>query len=135
MSRLLPISIVVICTPLSLLLLFLWIIFAGAILFTGDFQSTLSQAYEAVFVSPNPGLAIYIARQLIGTFGGLIGWVSLVALAFFSQRRWSGIPKWVKIGCFIGVVAALALPAAPGVALPPILLCASLLWLAAKRDA
>lgn len=135
LTRIISVSLVIICIPLSLILLWMWIIFAGSILFAGDFQQTVSEAYKAVVVTPNPGLALYIGRQLVGTFGGLIGWVSLFALVVVSQRPWSSIPKSIKVGCLIGVLSAIALPAAPGLALPPILLCASLLWLAVTRDA
>ena len=134
LSRLLAISIVIICIPLSLLLLWMWTIFAGSIVFAGDFQETLSEAYKAVLITPNPPLAFYIVRQLVGVFGGLIGWVSLVALVAVSQRPSSSIPTPIKIGCLIGVLSAITLPAAPGLSFPPILLCASLFWLAGKRD-
>ena len=132
--KLIPHSIIIICTPLSLLLFCLWTIFALTALFGGDFQRTLIEGYEAVFVTQNPQLAIYIARHLIGTFGGLIGWLSLVALAVVVQRSRSPIPTIIKTGCFIGVLSAISIPAATGIFLPPVLLCASLLWLAAKRS-
>lgn len=134
-SSLLAISVIIICTPLSVLLLWLWIILAGAVLFTGNFDQVLHDAYHAVLVEPNAGLAIYTYRLLIGIFGGFIGWLSLAALLFVSQRPLSRIPAAVKLGCLIGGLSALSVPAMPGVALPPILLCGSLLWLAAKRDA
>ncbi len=135
MLHLIPISVACICAPLSLLLLYLWGIYAGAVVFTGDFQNTVGEAYRAMVVTPNPPLALHMVRQLVGTFGGLVGWVSLVALMVFTNRPWSRIPKPVKVGCLIGVLSAIALPAAPGLALPPILLCASLIWLAVRRDA
>lgn len=134
MLRLLPISVIYVCVPLSLLLLAMWIIYAGAVLFTGDFQRTLAQGYEAVVVGSNPGLAFHVGRMLVGTFGGLVGWVSLAALLSYSRRPWSRVPKTVKFGCLVGVLSAVALPTAPGLALPPILLCGSLVWLAVRRD-
>jgi hypothetical protein len=135
MFRLLPISVVYVCVPLSLLLLGMWLIYAGAVLFTGDFQRTLTEGYEAVVVKANPGLAFHVGRVLVGTFGGLVGWVSLAALLSYSRRPWSRVPKAVKVGCFVGILSAVALPTAPGLALPPILLCGSLIWLAVRRDA
>jgi hypothetical protein len=112
----------------------MWTIFAGATV-SYNFDRTLRDAYESVFVEPNAGFALYTYRTLTGLLGGFIGWISLVALAFVSQRPWSRIPKPVKVGCLIGVISAFAFPAVPGLSLPPVLLCASILWLAAKRDA
>jgi hypothetical protein len=103
--------------------------------FTGDFQRTLAEGYKAMVVEPNPGLALHIGRVLIGTFGGLVGWLSLIALVSYSRRPWSRVPMAVKVGCLVGVLSAVALPTAPGLALPPILLCGSLIWLAVRRDA
>jgi hypothetical protein len=135
MLRYLPISVVYVCVPLSLLLLGMWFIYAGAVVFTGDFQETSAEGYKAMVVESNPGLAFHISRVLVGTFGGLVGWLSLVALLSYSRRPWSKIPKAVKVGCLVGVLSAIALPTAPGLALPPILLCGSLIWLAVGRDA
>jgi len=136
--RLFAIGIVIICTPLSLLLLWLWCIFAGSVALTGEVQSTFSAVYKALVVEPNFLLAVHIVRQLMGTFGGFVGWISLFSFTAFmavSVRPWSRIPQWIKIGCLVGVVSALALPAALGLALPPVLLFFAMYWLAVKREA
>lgn len=133
--RTLNLAVICVCAPLSLLLLFFWLAFAGGIFFYSDLQGDLRQLYDALFVSGNMGLAFHIARGLWSAFGGLVGWVSLIALCIFCFKRpRSTVPRWVQVGCFIGISAALAAPAAPGVALPPILLCASLFWFVAKRE-
>ncbi len=132
--RTLNLAVMGVCAPLSLALFFFWLAFAGGLVVYGDLQDDLRQLYDALFVSVNRGLAFHIARGLWSALGGLVGWMSLVALCFFClKRRGSTVPQWIKVGCFIGMTAALAAPAAPGVALPPILLCASLFWFDAQR--
>ena len=138
LQRLIPISISIICVPLCILLFCLWLAYAGSFLITGKVENPLSELYVALFVSPNSGLAIFITRNLIGTFGGLVGWLSLFALTgltVLSTRTWKNIPVLIKVGCLIGVVSALAIPfASTFLAAPPLLLCASLVWLAVLRD-
>lgn len=135
LARFIAMSIIVLSVPLSMLLLWLWVLFAWATLFTGGLGDDLKHLYAAIFVEPNFGLALYIGRRLIGTFGGFIGWASLIALALMFRRPLSRIPRWIKAGCLVGLVSAIAVPAAPGLASPPILLCLAMLWLAHKRDA
>ena len=136
LPRFIAISTIVLCGPLSLLLLWLWIIFVGGMLFAaGDLKTLFNDAYDAAAVTHDASSTIFVVRQLIGVFGGLIGWASLTALIALCRRPWSKIPTPVKLGCLIGIVSALAIPAAIGIGFPPILLCASLTWLAKRRDA
>lgn len=134
-SRLFATSLLIICTPLSIGLLGLWCLYAASVFFYGDFWRVLGEDLRALMSGQNVGPAFYTLRQFIAVFGGAIGWLSLIALTFVSQRAWSQIPKAIKVGCLVGAVSAVALPTAPGLALPPILLCASLSWFALKRDA
>jgi hypothetical protein len=125
LNRVFPIGLVIICTPLSLLLLILWFPYAGSVWF-GSFElrevATFAQGWS-------------LARELLGAVGGFVGWVSLMAFAVMSQRPWSRIPTAVKAGCGVGVLAALLIPVAPGLALPPIVLCGALAWLSKRREA
>lgn len=134
LARLIALSVIVVSTPLSILLLWLWGLLAWAILFTGGLHEELNELYLDAFVQLNFARVLVVGRTLIGVFGGFIGWISLVALAFMSTRQYSLIPRWIKVGCLVGTVSALVIPAATVMALPPILLCIAMFWLAHKRE-
>lgn len=128
------IALIIICAPLSLLLLIFWGFYPAAIVVEAGVVAMREGLDHAFFDTLTMPMAVFHARMLIGTFGGAVGWVALLALAVVSQRPWSQIPRAIKAGCLVGAASALAIPFAYWMlALPPILLASGLLWQAAKR--
>lgn len=132
MLRLIPISIAIICAPLCIPLFGLWLLYAGALLSAGFFGIALGP------VPGQPHAAMITIGVLVSTVGGLIGWASLFALTGFtllSTRTWKTLPIQIKAGCLIGAVSALMVPfGITAFAVPPLLLCAALVWLAVLRE-
>lgn len=119
--------------PLSLLTLPFWVIFCASLWFEGP-QAMFIRAADALMQWTNWGYSTFPARLLIGAAGAVIGWGALLTLALTAKRPWSRVSWLVKAGYIVGAISMLAAPVSIVLAVPPIALGATLLWMAWDRQ-
>jgi hypothetical protein len=123
----------IVSIPLSLVASGFWLIFCLSV-FMNDPDAQLTKAVDAIVNWTNWGYSTYTARLLIGAFGTAAGWAALLWLCVMPKRPWSQVWWIVKAGCVVGAVSMLIAPVTVVLALPPIVLSATLLWMAWKRE-
>jgi hypothetical protein len=125
---------------LSLLSLFWWFLVSLGFLVHGGSLGLPPQSTSLPGVSTET--VAYMSAYLsivnyLFIFGGALGWVSLLALCQLHRRQLRQLPKWVLVGCGIGTLTIVALPAAHVLAYFPIACAVAVLlrcWLAGPNN-
>jgi hypothetical protein len=111
----------------SAFLCFWWVFVIFPSLFVHwDLSNPIDEAFAA-YSNSNFRLLFHILRTYFSAIAGLPGWMALFALCLYAGRDLNALPKWVPIGCLLGVAAVLVGPYFWGLAIPPIALAISLL--------
>ncbi len=124
---------------LSLVPLFLWLVFAKNIA-TGQGFFTVSEKYAPHLLESLSSSQVLLvqAREYFCLVGGTAGWLALFSFAVMANRPLKDLPKSVIVGCLVGVAAAITMPAPLFLAAPPVLAVAFLLvraYLASPKNA
>jgi uncharacterized membrane protein len=113
---------------LSLLSLLWWSVHSYGVLTGHDAVEVMRQNMPNVLAQASEQQIFFVkAREYFAAIGGFIGWASLVALCTFANREIKAVPKWVVVGCAIGMAAAISLPGGGVYAYPPIAMAVALL--------
>ncbi|MES2770895.1 MAG: hypothetical protein V4623_02785 [Pseudomonadota bacterium] len=116
---------------LSLASLFFWGIVSYGF-FSGQTPIEFARQYAPdLLANADPyKIALFQIKDYFVVIGGAYGWVALFRLCALANRAFREIPKWVMVGCVVGIATALVLsfPSWNPLACPPILLTIALLF-------
>lgn len=110
----------------SLFSFFWWVVYAAYFISPSGIADTRRDILEAWRNGSVLRLS-YELRYCLFVLGGAYGWVALVALCVLSQRHWSAVPTWVKVGCGVGALSGLSFPLGHLMAVPPVTCAVALL--------